>query len=362
MGELSSRVVSDRFTFVVGVDTHSESHTYAILRGRNGEVCAISDFRADRQGIQAALAWIATVVSGETLLAIEGANSYGSLLAQVAAEAGFEVCDARVRMRDPTRPKNDQTDAVWAAYRLLGTRLESLARPRAWGARQMLSLLVMSRRDMEIRSVAVRNRLGAIVRTVDLGLDTTRKISRSTIRTLADHDWARADDPLTMLGRREVSRMANEYLLLLEQLDSNKSDLEAVVRSLAPGLLEIYGVGPVTAAVILGAYSHVGRVRSESAFASLAGVAPIEYASGKTTRHRLNRGGDRQLNRAIHTIVVVRLSREGRTREYVRRRTTEGVSKANAIRSLKRYVAREIFRQVDRMMRAGEAGKTTGSH
>lgn len=116
-------------------------------------------------------------------------------------------------------------------------------------------------------------------------------------------------------------------------------------------MLDLFAVGPVTGAIILAAYSHPGRVRSESAFASLAGIAPIDVSSGKTVRHRLNVGGDRQLNRAVHTIALVRLIRDPRSRAYLERRLAEGATRRQVLRSLKRYVIREVFRKLDRIMR-----------
>ena len=112
----------------------------------------------------------------------------------------------------------------------------------------------------------------------------------------------------------------------------------------APALVNVFGVGPDTAAALLSsAGSNPQRIHSEAAFASLCGVSPVPASSGKTNRHRLNRGGDRQANAARYRIVLVRLSHDLRTREYMARRTREGMSKTEAIRCLKRYVAREVF-------------------
>lgn len=120
--------------------------------------------------------------------------------------------------------------------------------------------------------------------------------------------------------------------------------MERLTRSIAPALVEAFGVGPDTAATLLiAAGSNPDRLRSEAAFASLCGVNPIPASSGRTNRHRLNRGGDRQANAALHRIVVVRLCYDPRTQTYMRRRTAEGMSKREVIRCLKRYVAREVY-------------------
>jgi transposase len=139
-------------------------------------------------------------------------------------------------------------------------------------------------------------------------------------------------------------------LALTDQLEDNHAALSAYVAELAPGLQSIRGVGAVTGAIRLAAYSHKGRVGSEAAFASLAGAAPRQASSGNTTRHRLNRQGDRQLNRALDVIARVRTSCDPTTKEYIERRTVEGNCRREIRRSLKCYIARQLFRQLNRAM------------
>ncbi|MFJ3490659.1 transposase [Leifsonia aquatica] len=344
------RVVADTFSYVVGVDTHAEVHVYAVLVALTGEVLATQMFRADPEGVTAALRWMMATLTGEVLLSIEGANSYGSLLAQRAIDVGFTVCNARPPRRVRTTPKNDQSDAAMAAWSVLGMPVAKLSQPRARGARRTLAMLISGRREMEVRSVSLRNRLNGLVRTTDFGLDTTIKLDIASIRRFTTPEWV-VGDRYEVIARQEVARLAEEYLRLRDQLVDNKNKLEALVQEIAPGLLDLFAVGPVTGSIILAAYSHPGRVRSESAFASLAGIAPIDVSSGKTVRHRLNLGGDRQLNRAVHTIALVRLIRDPRSRAYLERRLKEGATRRQALRSLKRYVIREVFRKLDRIMR-----------
>ena len=131
--------------------------------------------------------------------------------------------------------------------------------------------------------------------------------------------------------------------------------LLTIVEDIAPGLTSRYGVGPVSAAQAIVSFSHPGRCRSEAAFATLAGTSPVPASSGQTIRHRLNRGGDRALNRAIHAIALVRMRSCPRTRAYIARRTAEGKTAREIRRCLKRYIARELYRQLTRTMNLPEA-------
>ena len=126
----------------------------------------------------------------------------------------------------------------------------------------------------------------------------------------------------------------------------NHAELETLVQHVNRRLLKVYGIEPVLAAIILTAWSHTGRVRSEAAFAALAGTCPVPASSGGTTRFRLNRGGDRQLNKAIYTIALIRMNRDPVTRDYVAKRTSQGRTKKEIIRSLKRYISRQIYRHL----------------
>ena len=151
-------------------------------------------------------------------------------------------------------------------------------------------------------------------------------------------------DGPTPAAKYTLRSLARRYRQLSKEIQDLQAELDCLTRTVAPALVGIFGVGPDTAAALLiTAGSNPQRLHSEAAFASLCGVNPIPASSGKTNRHRLNRGGDRQANAALYRIVLVRLSHDPRTKEYMRRRTTEGMSKREIIRCLKRYVAREIF-------------------
>jgi transposase len=147
---------------------------------------------------------------------------------------------------------------------------------------------------------------------------------------------------------RALRTTAERALAANQEATQLGKELAALVRAMAPALLGQPGVGPVTAAQILISWSHPGRLRSEAAFAMLAGTAPIEASSGQVVRHRLNRGGDRQLNRALHTIVMIRERYHQPTKRYVARRTGEGKSEREIRRCLKRTIGRQLFRLLER--------------
>jgi transposase len=194
---------------------------------------------------------------------------------------------------------------------------------------------------------ATINALTALLRVSDLGIDARRPLTATQIATIAA--WrARDEDLATATARGEATRLAKRVAALDDELkDITKRITDLVRQSPASVLLDQPGIGPVTAAVALTAWSHLGRIRSEAAFASLAGVNPIPASSGNTIRHRINRGGDRRLNRALHMAVVTRMRMDPRTRAYIERRTAAGRTLREIRRCLKRYLAREIYRRLN---------------
>lgn len=174
------------------------------------------------------------------------------------------------------------------------------------------------------------------MRTVDLGVDARRPLTDTKITEISH--WRVRDEPLAVgTARAEALRLSKRIDVLDSELkDNNIRTTELLEASPAAPLLEETGIGPITAAVVYTAWSHLGRVRSEAAFAALAGVSPIPASSGNTTRHRLNRGGDRRLNRALHLATVVRIIHDPATRAYAERRQAEGKTSREIRRRLKR--------------------------
>jgi len=154
-----------------------------------------------------------------------------------------------------------------------------------------------------------------------------------------------ADELATRLVLRSLARRVPAATTEAAELEQ---EIRAHVQSLAPALLDEPGVGPIVAAQLIVAWSHPGRLRSQACFARLAGVAPLPATSGQTQRHRLSRGGDRQLNRALHSIVLHRRQHDPATRDYIARRISEGKSTRDATRLLKRYLARHLYRLLEK--------------
>jgi transposase len=162
------------------------------------------------------------------------------------------------------------------------------------------------------------------------------------LRPRADTTDVHAFTALTVLRAT-----AQRVRALQAEAAGHERAIRAVVTSWRPDLLQLPGVGPIVAATVLAAWSHPGRCRSDAAFAMLAGAAPIPASSGRTERHRLNRSGDRQLNRALHTVALCRLQHDPPTRAYAQRRRTEGRTNREIKRCLKRYIARQLYRQLE---------------
>ena len=204
-------------------------------------------------------------------------------------------------------------------------------------------MLLAVRDRMASESTRSINALTALLRGIDLGFDARRKLTLAQIGQVAR--WrARQESPAAAIARAEAVRLAVRIGELHTELLANKRQLRQLVTAHAPVLLQSYGGGPVNAAIILSVWSHPGRIHNEAALAKLGGVSPIKIESGQSTEHRLNRGGDRQLNRAQHSIAKTRMERDPHTQAYVQRRTAQGLSTRRIRRCLKRYIARQLFR------------------
>lgn len=341
-------IVADHYRFVVGVDTHAATHTYALLESPSGKELGVETFPTTTAGLNRAAAWVGRRTGGDVdgvLVAAEGTGSYGAVMAELMSQSGYRVVEAPAPSAKRLRGvgKTDSLDAVTAARSTLVMDVNRLRDRRAGELQTALKVLTIAREQMNADRLRSINALTALLRTHDLGVDARKALTLTQIRTVAG--WRRREEPLSLsVARADAIRHARRVIDLDGDLKGNREHVTKLVTDHAPVLLEMTGVGAVTAAVIMTVWSHPGRIRSQAALAQIAGTCPIPASSGNTTRHRLNRGGDRQLNRAINTIVLTRMRMDPATREYVERRTIEGRTKREITRCLKRYVTRQIHR------------------
>lgn len=338
---------------VVGVDTHVHTHSAAAVDARTGGVIDEITVEATADGY-AQLVEFADEHAILRAWAIEGTGGHGAGLARHLAHREEVVVELDRPQRAQRRngAKSDPLDAIRAAREALAR--PRLGTPRSAGDRQALSVLLAARRSAVNAGTDAQRQVFSLViaapesireRFRGQKLPAMLKTAAS-LRTRASWD---VETTTTVVVLRSLARRA--HALGEEALEHEKA-IHKIVRSWRPDLLEQFGVGPIVAATVLCAWSHPGRIHSEAAFAMLAGAAPIPANSGQvTTRHRLNRYGDRQLNRALHTITLSRIRYDQRTRNYVQRRTTDGKTPREIKRCLKRYIARDLYR----LLEAGQA-------
>jgi transposase len=345
-------IVAESFSHVIGVDTHARQHAYAIVEAANGRLLEEQSFPTSPNGISRALAWMRRRAGASVAVAVEGSGSYGATLSRALEQVGVAVFEVRPpargsRARDG---KTDRFDAVAAARGILHADITRLATPRAEGVRSALHVRATARRAMKSEANRDRQRLIALLRAHRLGIDARAKIADATVDQIAA--WRpRPTDALEIaVARDEAIRLARRIVVLRAEMDENERQLQRLVVALEPTLLEMPGVGPVSAATILDVFSHRGRIRSEAAFAKMGGIAPQPVFSGNSGRHRLSRTGDRALNEPIWRIVDSRRRFHQPTIDYIQRRTTEGKAEKDILRCLKRYVTRAIYRHLNTVM------------
>ena len=331
-------IVAEQYAFVFGVDTHAATHSFALISATNGAIIDQAVFPTSPAGLDRACAWITRGIDAKSaLVVIEGAGSFGAGLATRVTNTGLPIAEPAVMPAAQRRGvgKSDELDAVRIARSVLAVDSTRLRRPRADGQRVALRVLTVAREEMVAERTRAINALTALLRTVDLGLDVRKALPHSQFKVIAA--WReRNEDSITATCRQEAVRLAKRIVALDGELVDNRKSLDSLVEDAAPELCKLPGVGSVVAACVLTVWSHPGRVRSEAAFAALAGTCPIPASSGNTLRHRLNRGGDRRLNRALTTVVIVRMRTHAPTRAYVARRRAEGRTSKEIMRSLKR--------------------------
>jgi len=342
-------MLAEEIGFVVGVDTHADHHAVVVVDAVTQRARRALTIAATRRGYRQALRLADRLAPGDRVWALEGSGSYGSGLARFLSERGERVLEVERPAREGPRSrfKSDPLDAEQAARQVLAG--EAGALPRLSGDTQALRVLVSTREGAVNACTAALNELRALIITSPpelrerlQGLTETRLLN-ACVRLRPGADSERAALALALRS------LAQRVRLLRTESQTLERELERRVQALAPQLLARPGIGPISAAAVLIAWSQPRRIRSEAAFARLAGAAPIPASSGKTIRYRLDRGGDRQLNRALHTIILSRRRTDNETKAYIARRLGEGKTQREATRCLKRYLARSLYRTLETM-------------
>lgn len=332
---------------VLGVDTHKDFHVAAVLSAL-GQLLGTGSFPTTTAGYEQLLAW-AREFGRVDRAGVECTGSYGAALSRHLRAEEIKVIEVNRGDRSDRRRrgKTDTLDAETAARAVLSGRATAIAKAGD-GHVEMLRIFKLAKASaIKSRSQAI-NQLKAVLVRVEPALreSMTGLSNPALFRRCADLAVTEPLDPagaaiftLRLLARR-IQELTNE-------IDELNTQITAAIEARAPKLLQRYGVGPDTAAALLvAAGDNPERLESEASFAALCGVSPIEASSGRIQRRRLNRGGDRQANSALYTIVIARLRWDKRTQDYIQRRVTDGKTRREAIRCLKRYIAREIYREL----------------
>lgn len=326
----------------LGVDTHRDVHV-AVALDRFGGWLGSLEIGTGGDGYARLWEWAQEF--GEPLFAVEGTGSYGAGLTRFLAAAGETVYECeRPRRRDRRRGKSDLIDAEEAARRLLSG--QRLPRPRAGSSvREDLRVLLVQRQS------AVRARTAALNQLHGLAVTLPERLRRSLrgrggirLAQAAVKLRARQDESVDIVSA--LRGIGQRALLLSREIDVVDRRLDEITAELVPDLRAEKGVGAVCAAQLVASSGDPSRIRSEASFAALAGTSPVEASSGQIRRHRLNRGGDRQLNRALHVIALNRIRHDPDTRAYQQRLLGRGKTPREARRCVKRLLARRYYHQL----------------
>lgn len=339
----------DGVDVVIGVDTHVHTHSAAVLDTATGGVLGEITVEATVEGH----AEFFEFANGFPILrawAVEGTGGHGAGLSRHLLEMTEIVIELDRPKRAARRngAKSDQLDAIRAAREAMAR--PRLGTPRSGGERQALSVLLAARRSAINASSEAQQQVFSLVIAAPEPIRVRLRGQKlaamlNTAASLRVHASWDVETTSTVVALRTLARRAHAMLKEAREL---QKQMVAIIRSWRPDLLQEFGVGPIVAATVLCAWSHPGRIHSEAAFAMLAGVAPIPANSGQvTTRYRLNRYGDRQLNNALHTVVQSRIQYQPATRDYVARRTAEGKTGREIKHCLARYVARDLYRLLE---------------
>ena len=328
-----------------GVDTHKDLHVAAVLDSSTGRLLATASFPTVPAGYAQLESW-----TGEhgiiDRIGIESTGSWGAGLTRHLTGDGIEVIevDRPDRKARHYEGKSDPTDAIAAARAVLSGRATVIPKSRDGAVEAIRTMEIVYHAAVLDRTRAINQFKALIVTAPEVIQHRLRKVSFADQLTRARRFTDAGVDPVETQTRFALRELASRIRFLNDQTARLETRIGELVATHTPALLGMFGVGPHAAAQLLAAAGdNPDRLHCEAAFAKLCGVCPLPASSGKTTRHRLNRGGDRRANNALFTIVLVRMRHDPATRAYVERRTAQGKTHREIMRCLKRYVAREAF-------------------
>jgi transposase len=345
---MAMTIVGNPDAVVGGVDTHADVHVAAVVNHLGG-VLGVESFSTTSHGYRQLVSWLRS--HGElVLVGVEGTGSYGVGVSRYLQREGVTVVevDRPNRQTRHRKGKSDPVDALAAARAALSGSATGSPKSRG-GNVEAIRVLMIARRSAVDTRIETINQLRHVVFTATpeirakfSGLSAVALVNKAS--TLRPRE---GDDPVRYTTYMTIRALGHRVQYLREESKRLNRMLRPLIRQTAPTLLEVYGVGYDTAAKLLvAAGDNPERIRTEAAWANLCGTAPIPASSGKTKRHRLNRGGNRQANSALYHVVITRMRHDQKTRDYVARRLTEGKTMGEIARILKRYVAREVFKHL----------------
>ncbi|MEU7696739.1 IS110 family transposase [Streptomyces sp. NPDC039028] len=351
-------MTSPGIAVIGGIDTHTDVHQAAVIDSV-GRHLDTQPFETNTAGYEKLLAWL--LAQGDVIaVGMEGTGAYGAELARFLTANGITVIEVDRPDRKARRAhgKSDPIDAYAAATAVLSGRASGTPKSRDGIVEAIRALRVVRKSAVKARTQTL-NQIRALMVTAPSTLrDKLRGLPTGLLidtlaRTRPTGDLA---DP-ACAAKTALRRLARRYQALHQEIKEADADLAPLVKRAAPSLVALPGVGTETAGqLLITAGDNPDRLRSEASFAHLCAAAPVPASSGRTNRHRINRGGDRHANSALYTIVLVRMQYDQRTRDYVARRTAEGMSTKDIMRCLKRFVAREICRHLTSTSTLGTAG------
>jgi len=335
----------------VGVDTHKDSHT-AVIVDYYGVKLDTLVIDTNTKGFKYLDEWASEHGSIRSF-GIEGTGCYGKNLAEFLSNRNYQVIEIdRVNKQHRRRHgKTDETDAH-AAAKAVASGQQTKQFKQTSGDTEIVRVIQLSRNSAVKTRTQVTCQIKSLLVTAPetirkelSGLTTLKLVSRAA-------NWRPANHLLSVTGatKHAIKTLAKRWLSLNDEIKQHDQDLKQILEKKAPKLLKLQGVGTdVAAKLVLAAGSNPQRLKTEAAFAALCGVSPVDCSSGKQQRHRLNQGGNRQANNALHTIAITRMNHDPQTKKYVTKKMSEGKTRKETIRSLKRHIARQIYKQLKQL-------------